>query len=1022
MKMKRLFGMALSVVLTGVICAVPIYAEPEIEQTEYAEGTVSGQDILSDEIEDTDSFGMEFSDNEWLGEDDSLQYESEENGYLIEESAYSGSDALNFAKNNMSGHSWDCAQFVKHCLVAGGFNEASSIGGGCGNLYRGLKQHFSVKQMKIVKSGSYAKIKNDGSLVAGDVIIWYCPTCGKGGVPLYKHAELVSSTDSGGYVCSYAYNNKRYGTTSYYDYYDGANHAIMAYGIHINTSDSSSQPTTPVIEYPDPYVGSINVEYQANGAPIFSAYVGVGSGTSQAILTMSSKSGERVTNTLSIAPEGKVSGLLPISSFSNYFGDVFTVQISVTDSRGKTASNATVLDHSHEVILSQKEVSLNVGEQCKLSGTVKSTATIEETKWTGGYGDALDEKGNHIKGVDITEDGLVTAKLPGTYYVDFWVTCKKGNVSSMESTPVKVEIELETPQIKDVRYDEDGCVVLDIVPVRGADGYKVVHCWGENRVQSTDKGESIIENLSTLDVPIIRFEDNNYYRIYAYKNVAGQEYVSNQSNEASIEIGDIPRLRNLQADIYKGRTEVTWDKNRWADQYVVSSVPTKLNKNRYNLFYEFFYTPTRVSETSFVSNNECVDYACAVIPWRNTWSSKKVNTQGVDIYYDVDGETTWFWPGQMHDIHVCFGDYVEEIVPIYFVYDGNVVIKNYKKGSAIKEYIPNDLDEGKYFGGWHKEEPDAVWFYGGDDYNEFGEWIADQPLVFTGIIMNHPPKKSGGEKNTDNKNNENRATDKQSKSSSRDERKATETKTSSKYTVDDFVSRMYTVALGRNAEEAGLNDWSGQLINGQSDGATLARGFICSGEFKNKGLSNEDYVDTLYRTFFNREADAGGRANWLGELTNGASREKVLAGFVNSAEFGNLCDEYDIARGTMEEDGSNIYNAGVRDFVLRNYEKALGRPGETAGVEDWSHKINKGEMSALDVAQSFFHSQEFMNKNTSNDEYVEILYRTFLGREYDDAGKADWVGQLNAGKSRDDVMKGFAYSQEFKNIMAQYGL
>ena len=240
--------------------------------------------------------------------------------------------------------------------------------------------------------------------------------------------------------------------------------------------------------------------------------------------------------------------------------------------------------------------------------------------------------------------------------------------------------------------------------------------------------------------------------------------------------------------------------------------------------------------------------------------------------------------------------------------------------------------------------------------------------------------------------------------------------------VKAFVSRMYTVALSREAELAGLDDWSSQLINRKSDGATLARGFICSDEFKNKNMSNEQFVDILYHTFFDRDPDDGGKTDWLNKLSSGVSRESVLAGFVNSAEFGNLCDQFGIARGTMEENGSNIYNPGVRDFVLRNYEKALGRKGETAGVEDWSHRINTGQMSALDVAQSFFHSTEFLNKNTTNEEYVEILYETFLGRASEPAGKADWVGQLNNGADRDDVMKGFAYSQEFRDIMAKYGL
>ena len=240
--------------------------------------------------------------------------------------------------------------------------------------------------------------------------------------------------------------------------------------------------------------------------------------------------------------------------------------------------------------------------------------------------------------------------------------------------------------------------------------------------------------------------------------------------------------------------------------------------------------------------------------------------------------------------------------------------------------------------------------------------------------------------------------------------------------INNFVSRMYTVALQRDPETAGLNDWAMQLANGTADGATLARGFIMSDEFKNKNYDDHAYVDALYVTFFDRLPDPEGREGWLRLLANGGTREQVLAGFVNSVEFSNLCDKYGIARGTMSADGSNIYNSGVRDFVLRNYEKALNRRGETTGVEDWSYKINTKQLTPLEVAISFFHSQEFYNKNTSNEEFVEILYETFLGRASDSVGKADWVSQLNGGKSRDEVMKGFAYSQEFHNIMAQFGL
>ena len=240
--------------------------------------------------------------------------------------------------------------------------------------------------------------------------------------------------------------------------------------------------------------------------------------------------------------------------------------------------------------------------------------------------------------------------------------------------------------------------------------------------------------------------------------------------------------------------------------------------------------------------------------------------------------------------------------------------------------------------------------------------------------------------------------------------------------VHDFVSRMYTVVLNREAEAGGLDYWSQELLNQKQDGAALANGFINSPEFKNRGLSDSNYLDVLYETFFGRIADSDGKNYWLSEMRNGMSRNAVLAGFVNSKEFGVICESYGIARGTMENDGSSIYNAGVHDFVLRNYTKALGRDGEVEGVEYWSHLINTKQKSALDCAMDFFHSKEFMNKNLNDADYVEVLYETYFGRASDASGKNYWLSMLASGNSRDWVLSEFAHSPEFKNIMAQYGL
>ncbi len=240
--------------------------------------------------------------------------------------------------------------------------------------------------------------------------------------------------------------------------------------------------------------------------------------------------------------------------------------------------------------------------------------------------------------------------------------------------------------------------------------------------------------------------------------------------------------------------------------------------------------------------------------------------------------------------------------------------------------------------------------------------------------------------------------------------------------VRAFVQRMYTKALGRNAEPAGLKDWTSRLKNQEIDGAGIANGFICSKEFTLRGLSDSVYVDTLYRTFFDREADKDGKAHWMQLLASGSSREYVLSGFVNSQEFSNLCDRYHIARGTMQEDGSFIYRPGVREFVLRLYTKALNRQGETMGVEDWSNRINTRSMTAEEVAKSFFLSKEFDNRKLNDADYVEALYQTFMNRASDAEGKADWIHRLESGTTREQVLEGFSRSKEFGKIMKDYGV
>ena len=239
--------------------------------------------------------------------------------------------------------------------------------------------------------------------------------------------------------------------------------------------------------------------------------------------------------------------------------------------------------------------------------------------------------------------------------------------------------------------------------------------------------------------------------------------------------------------------------------------------------------------------------------------------------------------------------------------------------------------------------------------------------------------------------------------------------------IEQFTERMYTKALDRSAEPAGLKYWADRLEQQIDDGANVAYGFITSTEFKSRNLSDDQFVETMYQTFFDRESDSVGKTYWMNKLNSGASKEMVLAGFVVSEEFGDLCSKAGIERGLILEDGTPV-NAGIYQFVKRQYTCCLQRDGERAGMDYWATKIAKREVSAVDAAKEFFFSAEFEAKGLSDKQFVERLYETFLGRPFDEVGYAYWNDKMSKGETRREVIDEFAASEEFKGILRSYGL
>ncbi|MBO4637488.1 MAG: DUF4214 domain-containing protein [Clostridiales bacterium] len=241
--------------------------------------------------------------------------------------------------------------------------------------------------------------------------------------------------------------------------------------------------------------------------------------------------------------------------------------------------------------------------------------------------------------------------------------------------------------------------------------------------------------------------------------------------------------------------------------------------------------------------------------------------------------------------------------------------------------------------------------------------------------------------------------------------------------VSGFVGRMYTVALNREADPVGKADWIAAVTERGGSGAEVARGFLMSPEFLNKGYSDIDFVTVLYRTFFNRNPDDAGLAAWVNALASGVSKEEIIEGFINSTEFANLCLSYGITCGGTGVPNIEVEpNSATIEFATRLYTTCLGRDADEPGMLAWARQLANQRDTGTGAARGFFFSEEFTRQNVSNEEYVNRLYRTFMGREADEAGFSAWVAQLNAGTSREEVFNGFAQSVEFTRICASYGI
>ncbi|MBO7424119.1 MAG: DUF4214 domain-containing protein [Clostridiales bacterium] len=115
--------------------------------------------------------------------------------------------------------------------------------------------------------------------------------------------------------------------------------------------------------------------------------------------------------------------------------------------------------------------------------------------------------------------------------------------------------------------------------------------------------------------------------------------------------------------------------------------------------------------------------------------------------------------------------------------------------------------------------------------------------------------------------------------------------------------------------------------------------------------------------------------------------------------------------------------ASFEAFVERLYEVALGRESDPDGKAYWAGQVINGNLTGADCIRAFLLSEEFNNRNLSDEEFVTVLYKALFDRDAvnDPEGFNFWMNSLKT-VGRENVVDGFINSTEWCNVCASYGV
>jgi uncharacterized repeat protein (TIGR01451 family) len=213
----------------------------------------------------------------------------------------------------------------------------------------------------------------------------------------------------------------------------------------------------------------------------------------------------------------------------------------------------------------------------------------------------------------------------------------------------------------------------------------------------------------------------------------------------------------------------------------------------------------------------------------------------------------------------------------------------------------------------------------------------------------------------------------------------------------DYVEALYRSILDRNADPAGLANWTGLLNSGGMSRLQVVQGVRNSTEHFTQEVTD------FYLTLLNRAPDPQGLQNWVQQLQAGLREEKIAFFFLDSPEY---------------------VGKGDKHFVDAMYQSLLGRPFDVSGEASWLNQLGDDASGTPTHPATSTHEQvinSFLFSTESETRLTEGYYEVFLLRPADAGGLSSWLTHLQQGAPFLSIAQQFLSSDEFYNRAAQRG-